>query len=411
MTAASLKYPSHRAAESNRPCRGPHGFFGLAVAVFWLASPGVCARADQPRDATDTKGAAEFIATALEPFWRTTEIREPLFFVESTGADRPTGKLLFKPTEVLSVTSCTRETNFEPGKDFQVNLAEGTISLPPGSRIPVTTQEQLYPLMSSNLPKRARNSGDRKRGIFFSEGSVYHKLQVEVTYRHEAGQWKGPTPKYAGESLPKTMAKLRSKQPVKVIQLGDSIAAGGNASLVTNAPPYCPAFGELTALSLESHFGSKVTFINNAVDGNTTHHGLQLANGGIGRELPDLVIIAFGMNDLYFQRAVAEYQANTRSIMERIRADAPEVEFILVASMLENVERGIPMQKFPLYRDALAELCGPGVVLADLTSMWEELLKYKTFYDLAGNGLNHPNDFGHCAYAQTLLALLIDVPK
>ena len=80
---------------------------------------------------------------------------------------------------------------------------------------------------------------------------------------------------------------------------------------------------------------------------------------GIGRELPDLVIIAFGMNDLYFQRDVAEYQANTRGIMEGIRVDAPEAEFILVASMLENSKRGIPMQKFPLYRNALAELCGP----------------------------------------------------
>jgi lysophospholipase L1-like esterase len=265
--------------------------------------------------------------------------------------------------------------------------------------------------MTSNLPKRARNSGDRKRGIFFSEGSEYHQLQVEVTYRYEPGQWKGLVPKYAGDALPKTMAKLRGKQPIKIILLGDSIAAGGNASGKTNAPPYCPAFGELTALALENHFGGKVAFLNNAVDGNTTRHGLQLANGGVGTGDPDLVIIAFGMNDVYHKRDVAEYQANTRRIMERIRADAPNVEFILVASMLENVERGISLKKFPLYRDALAELCGPGVALADLTSMWEELLKRKTFYDITGNGLNHPNDFGHCVYAETLLSLLVDVPK
>ena len=35
-------------------------------------------------------------------------------------------------------------------------------------------------------------------------------------------------------------------------------------------------------------------------------------------------------------------------------------------------------------------------VLADMTSIWEALLKRKTFYDLTGNGVNHPNDFGHC---------------
>ena len=386
---------------------------GLAVAVAWLFANGACARGDEPRHAPDAKvSTAEFVATALDPFWRTTEIREPLFFVEGAGSNRPSGKLLFKPTEVLSITSSTRDTKFEPGKDFQVDIAGGTISLPPGSRIPITTREQLYPLASStSLKNGRRKSGDRTRGIFFSEGSVYHKLQVEVTYRHEPGQWNGPTPKYAGESLPKTMAKLRSKQPVKVILLGDSIAAGGNASLVSNTPPNCPSFGPLTALALECHFGSKVTFINHAVDGNTTRHGLQLARAGVGRERPDLVIIAFGMNDLYFKRDVAEYKANTRAIMEAIRADAPDAEFILVASMLENSERGIPMQKFPLYRDALAELCGPGVALADLTSMWAALLERKSFYDLTGNGLNHPNDFGHCVYAETLLALLIDPPK
>jgi hypothetical protein len=51
------------------------------------------------------------------------------------------------------------------------------------------------------------------------------------------------------------------------------------------------------------------------------------------------------------------------------------------------------------------------VALADLTSIWGELLKRKSFYDLTGNGVNHPNDFGHCVYAETLLALLIDTPK
>ena len=117
------------------------------------------------------------------------------------------------------------------------------------------------------------------------------------------------------------------------------------------------------------------------------------------------------MNDVYRQHGVAKYKANIRGMMDRIRADAPDSEFILVASMLPNAERGIPLEKFWLYRDALAELSGPGVALADLTSIWGELLKRKSFYDLTGNGVNHPNDFGHCVYAQTLLALLIDTPK
>jgi acyl-CoA thioesterase-1 len=409
MPARNLKHRSYQVKENNRSYHRQiclSGMTWLVIAI--LAS----ARGEQPRNGTDPKTeSAEFVTTALSPFWRASEIREPMFFVQGVGPERPTVKLLFKPAEVLSVRSATRETEFESGKDFTVDMAAGTIVLPIGSRIPITTQEQLYPLMTSNLPKIGRQAGDGTRGIFFGGGAEYHNLQVEVTYRFEPGQWLGPTPKYVGESLPKTVAKLISKQPVKLMLCGDSISAGGNASLVLKVPPGCPAFGELTARALEQRFASKVTLINHAVGGWTSGNGLQQAREQqIGKASPDLVIIAFGMNDV-FQRNAAEYQANVRNIMQAVRADAPDAEFILVASMLGNAEWGMPMEQFPLYRDALKELCGPGVVLADLTSVWDSLLKRKTFYDLTGNGVNHPNDFGHSVYAQALVALLIDAPK
>ena len=61
---------------------------------------------------------------------------------------------------------------------------------------------------------------------------------------------------------------------------------------------------------------------------------------------------------------------------------------------------------FPAYRDALENLSGPGAALADMTTLWVDLLARKSPYDLTGNGLNHPNDFGHRLYAQMILALL-----
>jgi hypothetical protein len=50
-------------------------------------------------------------------------------------------------------------------------------------------------------------------------------------------------------------------------------------------------------------------------------------------------------------------------------------------------------------------LQGPGVAVADLTSFWSVFLERKRFDDLTGNGVNHPNDFGHRVYAQVLLSL------
>jgi lysophospholipase L1-like esterase len=393
------------------------------LAIFWAAAAcalvlmrvpgnfGTAVTAAEPKEKRNQSDVASFVSVALNPFWRASEIREPVFFIRTEESKPPVAKFLFIPTKVLSVTSATRDTTFDAGKDFEVDLHKGVIRVARGSRIPVKTQEEMYPLMTSNLPKIARHAGDGTRGIFFGEGSAYHQLQEEVHYTFKPGQWNGPVPEYAGDKLPRTVAKLRGKQPVNLMLCGDSISAGANATLVTNAPPGCPDYGRLVALALEKHFGSKVTFTNHAVGGWTSGNGLQHARDQhIGKASPNLVVIAFGMNDV-FQRDAVAYQANVRGIMDAIRADAPDAEFILVASMLGNKEWGIPVEQFPLYREALAKLCGPGVVLADLTSMWEALLQRKSFYDLTGNGVNHPNDFGHTVYAQVILSLLMDETK
>jgi hypothetical protein len=59
------------------------------------------------------------------------------------------------------------------------------------------------------------------------------------------------------------------------------------------------------------------------------------------------------------------------------------------------------------YRDAMLRITEPGVAIANVTSVWEGLLKRKKHFDITGNGVNHPNDFGHRLYAQVLAALLI----
>jgi lysophospholipase L1-like esterase len=315
---------------------------------------------------------------------------------------------LFRPKTIAKVTSATREATFDEGRDYVFDAETNSLRLPEGSRIPFKTLDELYPLMTSDAPKIARQAGDKTRGVFFDNADGYHNLQIEVTYAPEPGQWQGPVPAYAGDSLPHLMRKLKAKQPIRIQLCGDSISAGYNASKFSNAKPGCPAYGELFALGLEKQFGSPVTFTNFAVGGWGTGQGLaQARENHIGREKPDLVIIAFGMNDV-FGRNAAAYQQNIRDLMATVREDSPETEFLLVATMLGNAEWGMPMDQFPLYREALRELTGPGVVLADLTAVWEELLKHKSFYDLCGNGVNHPNDFGHGIYAQVLAALVIE---
>ena len=99
--------------------------WSIAIAIGWLSVELACAKEDKPRQSPVAKvDAEEFVATVLEPFWRTTEIREPIFFVEGVGSDRPRGKLLFKPIEILSVTSGTRRPKFRARKRFHRGTRE-----------------------------------------------------------------------------------------------------------------------------------------------------------------------------------------------------------------------------------------------------------------------------------------------
>ena len=347
------------------------------------------------------------VENVLKPFWNsTTMYGESLFFCERRTDDVASATLLFPPEKILAVTSATGETAYEEGKDFVVDKTTGVIRLLPGSRIPCKTPHEMYPPADSKLPKYGHKRGDPTTHLIFGEGNFFHMLQVEVTYTHKAGLWSGYIPKFAGDSLPHTQQKLRAREPIKLCMSGDSISAGANASGFTKAPPFLPPYGDLVALGLEKASGSKVTFRNFAVGGWTSRNGVADVEK-VAAEKPDLVIIAYGMNDAGGSTPAA-YAANIQTIMDKVRASSPDAEFILVASMLPNAEWHYPkMENFPAFRDALAKLCGPGMVLADMTSVWTELLKRKSFHDLTGNGVNHPDDFGHRLYAQVILALLV----
>jgi hypothetical protein len=119
----------------------------------------------------------------------------------------------------------------------------------------------------------------------------------------------------------------------------------------------------------------------------------------------DLFILAWGMND---GCPANEFVANLRKQITDVRNINPTAEFILVATMLPNGEWiAVNSDRQIAYRDAMLSITEPGVAIANVTSVWEGLLKRKKHLDITGNGVNHPNDFGHRLYAQVLAALLI----
>jgi len=327
----------------------------------------------------------------VEPFWRSsTMYRESLFFVDR-GDGIATSTLLSPRVERVSLTSATDDVAFESGRDYSVDGTTGVVSVTPASRIPFATLDELY---FATEPF-----------VLIGDGDEFHRRQVSASYDHPDCVWQGGVPQSAGRQLPRTFRRLSSSQPLTICVTGDSISEGYNASGFTGVPPFQAPYAGLVAGGVEHVSGSHVTLHNFAAAGWTSDHGLADAERVAGPQ-PDLTIIAFGMNDAGYADAPA-FAANISGIMTAVRAGSPECEFILVSPMLPNPRWPYPVEaRFPAYRDALAALCGPGTALADVTSVWTDMLARKSVHDLTGNGINHPNDFGHRVYAQVILALL-----
>jgi len=368
----------------------------IIVAVLCLA--GVTAAAEPEK-------AFHFDPAMLTPFWRSETMNgESVLFVKENDAAEPKALLLFTPMKILSVRSSSGEMTYTEGQDYICKPGTKEITLPVGSRIVFKRPQDLRRPAKSQQFQLTHRDGNGE--ILFGGGHEYHDVQTVIAYAHEPGEWTGATPSFAGDRLPHTLAKLKNKQPLSIALLGDSISTGCNASGWAKTAPFQPPYQDLFVMDLEAVYGGKVSLANFAVGGTDTVWGLNTI-GKVIEAKPDLVILAFGMNDSA-GHPVERYQANIRGMIDAVRKTLPDAEFILIATMLGNRDWvALHHEVFPKYRDALADLCGPGVALADMTSVWTELLKHKKDWDMTGNGVNHPNDFGHRVYAQVLSTLLV----
>lgn len=345
----------------------------------------------------------------LRPFWLGDTVQgESVLFIRDEAGGGARAQLLFPVTKVLAVRNSAQETTYEEGRDYTWKPGSREIVLPPGSRITASLPQDMRRPAKSQKYELTHRDGNGE--IFFGGLLEYHALQTSVTYSHGPVEWKAATPKFAAKQLPRTIARLKEHKPTTIVLLGDSISSGCNASGWGGGPPYQPPFQDLFRQHLAESYKAPVELKNLSVGGRDSAFGLTLADK-VAAEKPDLVILAFGMNDSA-GRPAKEFQGFIEQTMAKVHETVPECEFILVATMLGNRDWvRLKHELFPEYRDALATLVGPGVALADLTSLWTAMFEHKKDWDLTGNGVNHPNDFGHRIYASVLSALLIPETK
>ena len=335
------------------------------------------------------------------PVWTATQLdADPLFFVRAEGQAAASARLLFVPKDVPKLTKATGDVVYEAGRDFTWQPGGREIVLTPMSRIPFRTQVLLPP----GSPDSIAATRDGKKHLLYGEGHFFHDQQVLAAYEL-AEKWTGPVPKAEPARMELTLERLKVREPIKVVVLGDSISTGANASGVVNAPPGQMGYPDLVVEGLCQRFGGEVSLVNLSVGGMNAPWGVEQMAVAVG-EQPDLFLIAFGMNDASGKYSPSKYRKDVARMAAVMKATCPDCDVICVATMTANRDWQYAAPDFyPAYLEELLTLREPGVVVADVTSVWSWIVERKKFLDLAGNGVNHPNDFGHRLYADVILAL------
>lgn len=322
---------------------------------------------------------------AMIPFWQGEVVRDESVLLLSQDGGDPSGKLLFESNEILSVKDSSLTKEYVRDRDYRI---EGKC---------------LVALKDSTIPTM-KDTEFAKGQYPWTELQGHH---IFVTYRHQ-DHWTGPLPQFQGEYLTKTTEKLAKKKSLRIVAFGDSITLGINVSGFRNVPPYLPPWPTLVAHELERRTGSKVTLYNTALGGMTSQWAKDNAHDAVATLKPDLVLLAFGMND-FWSLEPKYFFANIKATIATIRKANPNCEFLLIGSMkfdpVYTTEEPY-VGNLAGYPAVLRSLVGRGIGMFDMTELSDALYRAKSQKDLATDPM-HPDDFFARIYAQGVVASLL----
>ncbi len=340
----------------------------------------------------------------IKSYWGgNTVINEMFMPLENEDGTIDPIPLMYKADKILSLNNSLLTETYKEGTDYL--LHDGKVQILKSGSIKTVKYKDYY--LDNLIPGGCfgRTGGGY---IYFGENDAMHKLQLAVSYTH-SDKWTHSIPPYQGELLPDTISKLKNKLHLNVVFFGDSITVGANASGFIGVEPFTDDWCTMTIKALKKFYGYEdISYINTAVGGTASKWGEENANELVAKHKPDLVFIAFGMNDGSGRIKHEDYKHNISSIMNTVKQTNPDCEFILISTMLPNSEvagfYGLQEEYLPV----LNSLKGIKTAVADVTTIHKQLLQSKRYFDMSGNNVNHPNDFLARLYAQIMSKTLYE---
>jgi acyl-CoA thioesterase I len=317
----------------------------------------------------------------------TQQAGESVVFIGDQPAALAYPPLRNHPLRVRSTYQPSSNTvQYVPGRDFVVDYRAGTLQRTAGSRLPDFRTNILF----------GKEEFDHTQ--FPNFGNAGYFAFVDYWFRNPKA-W--PVQASQAHFLLGTRSKLASGQPVRIVAFGDSITAGGEAS----SPELI--FWNRYAEELRGRYPrARITIENGATGGDSTVQGLERLQNKVIDRRPDLVIIAFGMNDHNIGGvALPQFKQNLKQMIALIRSQTG-AEVILCSTFPPNPKWKFGSHHMADYAAATERVAREAAcAYADVFDNWQSLAARKKPEDLLGNNINHPNDFGHEIYARVLSAL------
>lgn len=351
------------------------------------------------------------INTYLKPFWYTREVyNETITFV----GENDEAPLMYQADEIVAVKNYGLDVDFKKNKDWVYE--NGKIKRVSNSSIPYWEIDEYYRTtpspnitISLDVVRQLQYGFSENRYLMYLEGKPLTDKMISVTYTHSK-EWTGPIPQDKSQRFLNSLSKLQSGQKLKILFYGDSITTGCSSSGNVNGgnvSPYCPPYPQLINVYLKNKFTSEITYVNTAVGGKESSWGLANLKERVIDYAPDLVFIAFGMNEGAISGEFHKHYA--KEMIDKIHKDLPNTEIIFISTMLPNIE-STWLQNHGEFANALLELENEYnfIAVANVTEIHQYLFNIgKRYRDITANNINHPNDFIHRLYAQVTLKTLL----
>ncbi|MBR4420664.1 MAG: SGNH/GDSL hydrolase family protein, partial [Clostridia bacterium] len=287
----------------------------------------------------------------LSPVWSgNVSYAESAFVLQNENGKIDPIQLLYDIDEIISVRSYDLKTLYEEGVDYKVT--NGKLEILEGGSIPFLEHSKyhLSTYQNDGLQTQIPASDNSGTAYIVAETTKSNPgmsaWSLAVTYKHSSKSVI-TTPEDNSIVFEEFILKLQNKENVKAVFYGDSITYGwGSSSLAeVSRDPFCPSYPNLVLYYLEDKYDVTIERANHSRSGETTNWAKEYSNYiKVVDENPDIVILAFGMNDGGAINTDT-FVANIKGIMRNITNECKskwnkEVPIVVVGTMIPNDKVG-----------------------------------------------------------------------